>query len=449
MNNQNIFNKGNKIRLKLDNSETFDIMLADVNKDFYDDILDYNNQDLLYYNPIIDESLNNLQTFLFSIKLIEIDISDYDENYIYSGLTFTLNYTNFTNYFNTTGVTYNKIILNTDVYSYTGITNEIHYFKINTYNQPYFIPTIINLNETNVINRFSKNIIKCEDDLINEPCCTTIPKLNNKPRLYNIDSCDDLLKRRYSKGWTLDFIFNRNNLDWSYGGVFYHIGVRGDNNILNKSDNDLSFGFDSSGSIVWFSTHFSGVTNETVGYSGITYISSGKTNELCVNNSNKDFKITIVFERNNSYDDVNNNGGYYDLITGCTIENSIYDILTGQTPVYSYEENLNSKWSKNIDKRLGTLKIYLNGQPIYKIENWEETIPYNKGVQPLIQTWGGGSYFIDNILYRICYFNIKNIKFFDKPLLTSEIKHNFNYESFFYNFDSCKEICNDNTYKLN
>jgi hypothetical protein len=449
MNNQNLFNKANKISLYLDNSETYDIMLSDNNEnDYYKEILDFDNDNVSYNNPIINESLNNLQTFLFSINLTEIDLSDYDENYKYSGLTFTLNYTKFTNYFNSSDVVYNKIILNTDVYSYTGITNEIHYFKITTYNRPYYIPPIINLTEDNLINKFSKIVIECENTLFNEECCTTIPKLNNKPRLYKIDSCDNLLKRRYEGGWTLDFIFNRNNLDWSYGGVFYHLGTRCENDIKLKSDNDLSFAFDSYGSIVWFSTHFSGYTNDSIGYSGVTYISSGKTNELCVTDGNKDFKITIVFERNSHYDDINNNGGSYDLITGCTLENDIYDIISGNTPIYSYEEVLNSKWSKNLNKRLGTLKIYLNAQPIYSIENWEETIPYNKGYQPLIQTWGGGSYFVDNILHRLCYFNIKNIRYFDKPLLATEIKHNFNYDSLFCNFESCRDYCTDNSYKL-
>lgn len=450
MNNQNILNKANKISLYLDNSETYDVMLSDNNdNDYYNEILDFNNDDVTYNNPIINESLSDLQTFLFSVNLTEINLSTYDVNYRFSGLTLTLNYTKFTNYFNTIDVVYNKIILNTDVYAYTGITNEVHYFKITNYNRPNYIPPVINLTEDNVINKFSKIIIPCENKLFNQECCTTIPKLNNKPRLYKIDSCDNLLERRYEGGWTLDFIFNRINLPWSFGGVFYHLGTRGENDNVLKSDNDLSFAFDINGSIVWFATHYSGYTNDTIGYSGVTYVSSGKTNELCVNDANKDFKITIVFERNSHYDDVNNNGGSYDLITGCTLENNIYDIISGNTPIYSYEEVLNSKWTNNLSKRLGTLKIYLNGQQIYSLKNWEEIIPYNKGHQPLIQTWGGGSYFVDAILYRLSYFNIKNIRYFDKPLLATEIKHNFKNDSLIFDFESCRDYCSDNSIKLN
>lgn len=444
MNNQNILNKNsNEIKLRLDNSESYDIFLSNSENNYYSEILEFYNENISYNTPIIDESLNNLQTFLFSIKLNEIDVND--ENYIYSGLTFTINYNSFVNYI---GTNYSKIILNTDIYTYTGLTNEIHYFKINNYNQPYFIPSNINLSENLVISKFSKNVIECENILYGEECCDTIPKLNNKPRLYKIESCDNLIKNRYSKGWTLDFIFNRNNLDWSFGGIFYHLGVRGETTNINKADNDLSFGFDSNGAIVWYSTHYSGYTNEEIGFSGIPYINSGKTNDLCVSNSNKDFKITIVFDRYNYYDDIKNNGGSNDLITGCTLDNTIYEIISGDTSIFTYDYVFNEKWVKNKNKRLGILKIYLNGQPIFKFDNWEETIPFNKGLQPLIQSWGGGSYFIDNILYKICYFNIKNIKYYDKPLLTTEIKHNFNYESFFYNFDSCKELCSDNLTKL-
>ena len=62
-----------------------------------------------------------------TITLQEFDNRVYDEEYIFSGLTFTLSYSVFVSYF---GSTYQHTILNNDVFVLTGLTNEIHYFRI-------------------------------------------------------------------------------------------------------------------------------------------------------------------------------------------------------------------------------------------------------------------------------------------------------------------------------
>ena len=61
----------------------------------------------------------------------------------------------------------------------------------------------------------------------------------------------------------------------------------------------------------------------------------------------KDFNITIVFDRYKRYTDCNleNDGGWNDLITGRTLNTSVYDWLTGATPNYTDSEVLNREWN--------------------------------------------------------------------------------------------------------
>jgi hypothetical protein len=63
--------------------------------------------------------------------LVEYDNSVNDSEYIYSGLTLTLNYNNFITRF---GSSYRYTILNNDIYTFTGITGETHYFRIGGFN---------------------------------------------------------------------------------------------------------------------------------------------------------------------------------------------------------------------------------------------------------------------------------------------------------------------------
>jgi hypothetical protein len=117
-------------------------------------------------------------------------------------------------------------------------------------------------------------------------------------------------------------------------------------------------------------------------------------------------------------------------------------VLSGETPTYKYIEELNKKWADERNRRLGTLKIYLNGRPIYKLKNWEEVIPSTRGVQPFIQSWGGGTGLMGNIHNGICCFNIKKIQYYEEPLDFVHVRHHY-LTSIKPNFDimECGVLC--------
>lgn len=434
-------NKG-KIKLKLDTSELYDYKLSNNYDDLYLNVVDF-TQPLQNDYLKINEDLIGHQSFLFSIALSEIDYRTQDENYIYSGLTLTLNFNKLKTRLNTSTTFYEDVFLTSNIYVYTGLTNEVHYFQISDFNQPEYIDPLINGDMDTVINNFDKNYFECINSIKNESCDDALPMFFIKPMIYKIESPANNLRRRTEKGWTLEFIFNRNYLTWDLGGVFYYLGVRGENNIMNLADNNLTFGFTPQGEIAWYALRFSGVTNEINGYTGSTYISSGKTQPLCLTGNSEDFKVNIVFERYREYvgNEIDYNGGKWDLVTGCTIENDISSVVSGETAIYNYTEELNKKWSDNLPKRLGRLKIYLNGNPIYILENWEEVIPSNRGVQPLIQSWGGGPYIFSQINFKLCYFIVKSFRYYETPLLATEIKKDFNYDKTFFNFEICGNKC--------
>ena len=305
---------------------------------------------------------------------------------------------------------------------------------------------------------------------------------DNDDNITLIDSskCVFDIKRRPENGWTLDFIFNRQSLDWIYGSTFYYVGVPNESNIKNYADNNLSFSFTNDGAITWQSIHYSGycltdigsdgdtdeslsgdtlnnyilgiLTGDTETYTGYTetyYIASGKTPQLCTTGLTGDFNITIVFDRYKHYTDCNleNDGGWNDLITGLTV-NNILGSLSGDTIDISYTENLNKKWSDERDRRLGILKIYLNGQPIYKVEGWEEIIPSNRGISGYTQIFGGGTDGSGGIHFGTCQFNIKSIKYYEEPLDFLHVKHNFILENNQYNFLTCGGKCEDSFTKI-
>ena len=72
---------------------------------------------------------NNLCSFE-AIGLSEYDNRVNDSEYIYSGLTLILGYVDFESHFDTDEHMYSNVILSNDVYTYTGITGETHYFEI-------------------------------------------------------------------------------------------------------------------------------------------------------------------------------------------------------------------------------------------------------------------------------------------------------------------------------
>ena len=271
---------------------------------------------------------------------------------------------------------------------------------------------------------------------IDSSCLTTglttpFQVLVNEP--YTGGTCDFTVRRRTEKGWTLDFVFSGNTT----GTTFYFLGLEDDLIDTNYADNNLFFSFTSDNRIHWAAYHYSGFC-QTSGYSETYYVASGQTEPLCLNGTSSDFNITITFDRYKHYVscDVENQGGFNDLIlgphavpytdtivsavtstqivSGYTITNNFKNWITGETITYEYVESLNKKWAEELDRRLGTLKIYLNGNPIYKAEHFEEIIPSpRQSENSMVQIWGSSS----------TKYVTKKIKYFEEPLDFVHVKH--------------------------
>jgi|688.fasta_scaffold202765_2 hypothetical protein len=313
---------------------------------------------------------------------------------------------------------------------------------------------------------------------IDSSCLTT--NLNDqKPWVVPVDSrytgdtCDFTVRRRTEKGWTLDFIFNRDEVNWSGGTVFYYLGVDGDNIYTNYLDNNLSFQFTNDGRVKWVAYHYSGYCALT-GYTETHSLLNGQTPVLCVTGDTSDFNLTIVFNRYRELIgcDLDNVGGFNDLIpgphavpytvdptgytavtstqivTGYTITNTLEDWVTGGTITTEYVEELNRKWSNERDKRLGDLKFYLNGNLIHTETNWEEIIPSYRDNQTIIQSWGGGyNYTYFGNTSKTCGFNIKSALYYEEPLDFVHVKHNFRTRLNDFDFEICNAPCVDDVYQ--
>ena len=452
MNSQNILKfYGSKLDIKLDNSEFYDYELSKTDNDFNVEVLDLLTP-LTYTGLTINSNLSNFDCSITTITLIEDDVRDILSGYTYSGLSFTVDYLDFVNRIDDN---LSNTVLNTNIFEFTLIQNEIHYFKISSFNDVKIInPPLDFYSESEIIGGFSDKLYNTRLSLIDLDSCLEIPpSLNVKPWAIKFnegqgeDNCLPTLKRRTEKGWTLDFIFNREGSSWSEGGVFYYYGVRGEDDPLNYADNNLSFQFTDDGKIKWVSYRYSG-TCETDTYSESYYTSTGETPTLYTDNSTKDFNVTIVFDRYNRYDgcDLENEGGWNDMI-GYRTEDyedlSITAVTSTQITSWDETEKLTKKWSNDRQKRLGTLKIYLNGRPIYKLENWEEIVPSTRGVQPFIQSWGGGTSLMEGIHEGVCCFNIKSIKYYEEPLDFIRVNHNFQYSKPQYDFYIKGDECED------
>jgi hypothetical protein len=453
MNNQNILKfYGTKLDVKLDSSEFYDYELTKLDDDYNKEVLDLSTP-ITYTGLTISTNLTNFDCLKTTITLAEDNMSDLISDYVYSGLSFTLDYLNFVNYF---GENYENTILDGNRYEFTLIQEETHYFKIISYNSPKIInPPLDEYTEEDIISGFTNQVYIHRKQITDpESCSPQSPKTNAKPWAFDFseglgsDNCDPTLKRRVEKGWTLDFIFNREGLPWSAGSVFYYLGARGEDEEENYSDNNLSFQFTSDRRIKWVTHHYSGYcgTNE---YQEEFYVSSGQTPQLCTIGELKDFNVTIVFDRYKRYTDCNleNDGGWNDM-KGFRINPYEDTVITGvtstQLSVWDETEVLTQQWANEREKRLGTLKIYLNGKPIYKIENWEEVIPSERGVQPFIQSWGGGTKLMNNIHNGVCCFNMKSIKYYEEPLDFIHVRHNFITRENQYDFFICGLNCEDN-----
>lgn len=263
---------------------------------------------------------------------------------------------------------------------------------------------------------------------------------------YTGDTCDFTVRKRTEVGWTLDFVFNRESVAWSGGSTFYYWGILDETDPLNYLDNNLSFSFTNDARIKWESYHYSGYCHSTSGYTETSYIASGQTAVLCTGGTSNDFNITITFTRNNRYEDcfLVNEGGQNDYITGWTVTNT-FGVLTGDTEEYELVEVLNNNWFSERNKRLGTLKIYLNGVPIYKLTNWEEIIPSERlSGGTISQIWGGGTTGSENLHTGTTEFNLKRVKYFEEPLNYPNIKHHYLVSTKpNYSINECNVECGD------
>lgn len=264
-----------------------------------------------------------------------------------------------------------------------------------------------------------------------------IPLTNIINEVITINDCDFIIRPRTEKGWTVDMVFNASGDTWQDNSVFYYWGISGATIATDYIDNNLSFSFTSDNELKW----------KTYKYmdSGQYKIISDTTSPLCTGATIGDFNITITFERNNTLDgicELENSGGVNDLITGTTVTN-IINTLSGATENVVYGYGFDGKWVNSKSLRYGTLKIYFNGKPIYKLNNWEEIIPSQRGSMcPLIQVWGSGTTGCDEIHNGYCNFEIKEINYYEEPLSFLQINNFYQSKTTIYEFNPCIS-CND------
>lgn len=447
MNTQNILGYyGTKLDLKLDSSEFFDYEIGKNETDFNTDVL--TNTPIVYSSLKISDSLEDFSCEKTTIIFTEFDNRVNDPSYPYSGFTTTISFLPFADWISST---HQYDILNNNVYVFNDINGKEHYMMITGYNQPIYIDSTMGETEEDIINNFSQDgFYKCTGKLESPlECCGITPKFGVKPWVYQFlqpepNNCvSPIIDRREEKGWTLDFIFNRESLPWSEGGQFYYFGGVGSG--TDTLDNSLEFSFTSDGRIQWQTDkhRFICVDGE---YVSSGYSETGVTPTLCTTGMTKDFNVTIVFDRYNRYTgcDLENEGGWNDL-KGIKVNEyqdlEVTAVTSTQITTYDETESFTKKWEDETKKRMGVLKIYLNGRPIYKKENFEEVVALEKSRLPFLQSWGGSPREGSN--NKVCCFNIKSIKYYEEPLDFVHIRHNFITRLNQYDFFICGENCED------
>lgn len=132
MNSQNILKfYGSKLDIKVDSSELYDYEIAKVDSDYNAEVIDFGTS-ITYTGLTVNDVLEDFVWSGDTITFTEYNNTSNDSDYIYSGISFTLNYDNFVEYF---GSPYEFIILNNNIFTYTGITGETHYFRITQFDQ--------------------------------------------------------------------------------------------------------------------------------------------------------------------------------------------------------------------------------------------------------------------------------------------------------------------------
>jgi hypothetical protein len=244
---------------------------------------------------------------------------------------------------------------------------------------------------------------------------------------YRLEYGNPYIRTRTEDGWTADLVFNRDNIAWSGGSIFYYWGISGETVESNYADNNLSFGFTNDGRIIWKSVRYTPVDGIN-GTTNLYTLTSGATPTLCDDGTSRDFNITITFKRNTTLTDcdLDNKGGLNDLIGTVTNTTDYKDWLTGATENKQGTEILSKKWYNERNNRLGTLKIYLNGNQIYKLENFEEIIPSQRASEnELIQSWGSGTDGMNGIHTGFTQFIIQNVEYYEEPLSFLAVKEHY------------------------
>ena len=300
-----------------------------------------------------------------------------------------------------------------------------------------YIPN--NLNSSNLSLVFDSSI------------CSGMTMENEIGVLITGGTCEYYIYPRTEKGWTLDFIINRESLPWYSGSTFYYWGIKDETNPLYYLDNNLSFSFTPEGNVMWESYRYTGycqsglTTGNTLEYTytDTGYTSSGITPTFCSGGTSDDFNLTIKFERDRRFYncDIENEGGLNNQITGYTITNPL-GVMTGDTEEYTLTNVLNQKWLNERNMRMGTLKFYLNGKLFHREPNWEEIIPTVRGsLNPIVQIWGSGTTGSEEIHLGVSQFNIKRIQYYNEPLTFNQIQSNYSESKIIYNITECYVPC--------
>jgi hypothetical protein len=292
------------------------------------------------------------------------------------------------------------------------------------------------------------------DSLVFDSNCVNgllLPYSYNINEQYSGGTCEFLIRRRTELGWTIDATINKFGQPWSSGHNLFYVGINSESEPEHYLDNNLSFKFTSDGRIQWTSYRYSGYCDTVSGFTETNYISSGQTGQMFeepfLSNNDLIFNVAITFKRYSEYIgcEIENEGGWNDMITGVTVNNPT-DVLTGATESVSYIEVLNEKWWNERNKRLGTLSIYINGKRIYKLENWEEIIPSVRDGEHLIQhVWGGGLFYSGGIHESSdTSFRFQRFRYYEEPLNPIQINHNYlTSVKPYYDITDVTESCSD------
>jgi len=133
------------------------------------------------------------------------------------------------------------------------------------------------------------------------------------------------------------------------------------------------------------------------------------------------FQVDVVWSRYTDFDfcDLKYFGGLGDITETKYLESLANNTTALIAPPYTHKGEdgetieiiqLNDKWLEDKKYRLGRLKIYVNGKPIYVLENFEEVIPRALNTDkerqlavPFNISWGGGTQGLhENLTFSSC-----------------------------------------------